>query len=617
VGCQYRHSGINGTAILNMPVTVNSVTLGIAGQGTLDVSGSNSLTTNTTIVGNSAPGSGTLNISGGGLVSDTTGYIGALSGSVGAVSVAGSGSRWNTSGVLYIGDYGQGTLTISSGGVVTSSSANLGFQSGSSSSVTVSGSGSRWNNSGTLVVGSGASGTLAVEDSARVSTGILWVGNNGNTGTLIIESGSVLDTGGTYIGGGGPGTVTVTGTGSQLNDSSGSNIIGYGNGQGTLNIQSGGVVNLNGADIGGYAGTAPGTVTVSGAGSQFNVPAGISLGLAGVGTLNIQNGGVANLGDTDIGGIDGSAPGILTVEGAGSHLNVNGGLNVALAGDGTLTIESSGMANITGSTLVGGTYANVPGIITVSGPGSQLHMNGATELGFLGNGTLNIENGGLVSTGSSAVLGARSGSLGTAMVVGQGSQWNIAGDLYVGDGGSGLLTVTNGGTVRTQTLTIGTLGEVDPKGGTLYYTTLYDNGTLDPVGLANLIGNLLLENAGGSVILNAMGLAPGQYGQLDITGSAAFHGMIVLDFIDGFAPKQGDVFDLINISGSSNFSGDTVEIEGLQPGFEYSVSFANGEFTLTALNNGIPATTPEPGTFVLLGSGLLILSYGLRRRMSK
>ena len=151
----------------------------------------------------------------------------------------------------------------------------------------------------------------------------------------------------------------------------------------------------------------------------------------------------------------------------------------------------------------------------------------------------------------------------------------------------------------------------------MIYTTLYDDGILDPVGLANLIGNLLLENAGGSVILDAMGLAQGQYGQLDITGSAAFHGVIVLDFIDGFAPKQGDVFDLINITGSSDFSGNTIEIEGLQPGFEYSVSFSDGEFTLTALNNGIPATTPEPSTFILIGSGLLCLSYGLRRRMSK
>lgn len=198
---------------------------------------------------------------------------------------------------------------------------------------------------------------------------------------------------------------------------------------------------------------------------------------------------------------------------------------------------------------------------------------------------------------------------------GIGSTW-VTGNLNVGVQSQGLLTIQQVGTVQAGNVLIGAHGEIDAKGGTLTYLQLTDNGILDPVGAANLIGNLLLEDPQGNVILDAMGKDLGQYGQLDITGSAAFHGVIVLDFIDGFAPKQGDVFDLINITGSGDFSGNTVEIEGLLPGFEYSVSFSNGDFTLTALNNGV-SSAPEPSTFLLLGSGLLSLSYGLRRRMSK
>jgi hypothetical protein len=129
--------------------------------------------------------------------------------------------------------------------------------------------------------------------------------------------------------------------------------------------------------------------------------------------------------------------------------------------------------------------------------------------------------------------------------------------------------------------------------------------------VANLIGNFLTVFPQGRILLDVVGAAPGQYGQLDITGSALLQGLTVIDFMNGFAPKKGNIFDLINITGSFDFSKNTFEIEGLQPGFEYSVDFANGEFTLTALNDGVPL--PEPATLLVLIPGLLGAGYGLRR----
>jgi len=105
-----------------------------------------------------------------------------------------------------------------------------------------------------------------------------------------------------------------------------------------------------------------------------------------------------------------------------------------------------------------------------------------------------------------------------------------------------------------------------------------------------------------------------QLGQLDITGSGTFDGLLDIDFIDGFAPLMGQTFDLINLTANGDFSGLSTEISGLLPGFEYSVDFANGSFVLTALNNGISTTaTPEPGAWLLLGTGLLGVGIVSRR----
>jgi T5SS/PEP-CTERM-associated repeat protein len=65
-----------------------------------------------------------------------------------------------------------------------------------------------------------------------------------------------------------------------------------------------------------------------------------------------------------------------------------------------------------------------------------------------GNGTLNITNGGKVST-FYGYLGCNSGSTGTATVDGIGSTWtNSSSSLYIGKSGNGTLNITNGGKVR-------------------------------------------------------------------------------------------------------------------------------------------------------------------------
>jgi T5SS/PEP-CTERM-associated repeat protein len=229
-------SGLDGTVLLNKPASVDQVTLGVAGIGTLNVSGNNTLTTTVTIVGNSSPGSGTLNIAGGGLVSDTTGYIGALSGAVGSVNVTGSGSQWNTLGKkqLFVGDYGYGTLTISGGGVVNSNGTHVGLQIGSSGNVTVSGPGSEWNDTGVVLIG---------------LNGL----KKGGEGSLTVSSGGTGSSAALLIGG----AVTVTDPGSKWATTTGDLVVGEVVAPGTLTIANGAIVNNGGNSFIGSSGARP------------------------------------------------------------------------------------------------------------------------------------------------------------------------------------------------------------------------------------------------------------------------------------------------------------------------------------------------------------------------
>jgi len=593
-------------------------------------------------------GKGTLSIQNGGAVNDNTGGIGNGS----AVTESGAGSQWNNSSTLGIGSGGQ--LAISGGGVVNSASATIGEPSGANGSVTLSGAGSQWN-----LVGSSQivepilveNGSLAISNGGTVNaagTFPIVVGLFGR-GSVVISKGGVLNNQtGTAVGweAGSRGSITVKGSGSMWNDSD----IDIGLvGQGSLTIQNGGVVNISQAGtIGGVLcnGCTPGsgTVLVSGTGSQWNNGYYLDVGETGTDTLTIENGGVvtdnspapASGEASALVGVKSGGTGIVTVRGAGTQWNnLNG--PVALGGyyfsggNGTVNMNAGATGMSVGldigatqggtgtftMTDPGTTWTNSGGKVIVgdAGAGTLTAQNGAALLNSSdliignqsgGNGILTISGGGQVSNVNGTIGGASS-SMGTVTVGGAGSQWNSSGSLNIGINGTGSLTVENGGLVSAGTLanpgtiTIGTLGTVDAKGGTLQGNVVND-GLMDPLGTINLVGSYT-QQPGGILSLDVAGTGTGQYGQIDITGSGTFDGTLDLDFTNHFAPATGETFDFINVGGSGDFSGLNVEITGLKPGFNYSGGFSNGEYEVTALNNGISA--PEPGTWLLLAISLL------------
>ncbi len=68
--------------------------------------------------------------------------------------------------------------------------------------------------------------------------------------------------------------------------------------------------------------------------------------------------------------------------------------------------------------------------------------------------------------------------------------------------------------------------------------------------------------------------------------------MLALDFQRGYAPRRGDTFTFLTAPGGVSGTFDSVEISGLAPGFQYRLTYTNGQLALEALNDGVPISGP-------------------------
>lgn len=129
---------------------------------------------------------------------------------------------------------------------------------------------------------------------------------------------------------------------------------------------------------------------------------------------------------------------------------------IGVAGEGTLSVDGGGFV-LSGESQIATRTGSV-GRVSVSGvdaAGNRSRWNtGLLSIGPRGNGTLNIEEGGIVST-----LNGRVGSAGTGQVsvIGRGvdgspSTWTVARLLTIGALGEGSVMVDNGGQITAQTV---------------------------------------------------------------------------------------------------------------------------------------------------------------------
>jgi filamentous hemagglutinin len=578
------------TSVATAPFTVNGGVASLAGGATYT-------------------GMQTLNVQNGGSLSlSGTGTKLSLSGSLdGAVLIDSnnpvspsivnvqSGAQLLTDGAELIIGYGK--LNVTAGAMMTAGNVT------SAGNILVAGTGSQFAPGNLTLIGTtgstGTTSTLTVQNGALVKAVDLTLGatGGGGAGALTLSGASTLE----YV------TLTAThgpSTGSGIYLSSGSHLDGSALSPDSLNVNA----------------------TITGANSIWSTG---QLTVANA-NLTLSSGGQLS----SDGSVTVSAGATTTVTGSGSMIRMTGLQALAVSG-GQLVVQNQGAVNTymldvaSGSASVssGGTVST--GLVSVGGGGSAgaitVSDSGAVEgverVSISNRGTLTLTAGDSMGVSSQVLLGAggtldvRSG----AMTIGTITPPPQQGWVYVGFGGKllgGELegdTFAGPGTLKGSLATFfgGTVAPGDPE-------------TLDITGG--------YSQTGGTLDLRIDGTKAGQFDTLALGGSAQITGgKIVFDFADGFAPKIGQTFDLITAADGVTFSNTGILVDGLAPGWDYSLSDANGKLLLTALSNGIStgngggggggggggSSVPEPSPLMLLATGLLGLGCASRRRDSR
>ncbi len=441
-------------------------------------------------------GTGTLDIEAGATATFTSPSSAAISalavgrGGTGTVKVSGAGSTLTANGYVYIGRQGTGTLLVDQGGTFTGGAAATGS---TNSYATVIGDGTslldqNGNPVATAYFG-GSSTAQVLNGSTLHSLGNLAIGNNGSTGTLTVDGASSVASSDLII---------ALGSGTARQGGKGTLIVQNG---GTA--RSGSAANGSAEIvIGSQAGTT-GTATVTGATSLLT--AGnyrITVGSAGTGTLTISNGGRAVAGssgytDTEaalaVASNAAGGGGTLSITGAGSQFIASGvaviggnniGNGIVAGGAGTVTVTSGGalqtgaMTIETGSSLTvdQSSTLTVPTMTINGGTADLARFSSATAVSFGSGGTLRLH----AVTGNNTIgnftFGDKIDFANTTSVA-------LSGNTVTGGGGTLTLATAsanasyqvindgNGGEfVALEPTTIGVYRFFDSSTGTHFYT---------------------------------------------------------------------------------------------------------------------------------------------------
>ncbi len=289
------------------------------------------------------------------------------------------------------------------------------------------------------------------------------IGSSG-VGSVIVDAGSDLLSGEAYLsyGSSSTGAVTISGAGSTWTNSWKCRLGWYGNG--TLNITDGGLVTVGHEThmlwrdgLTGAIHFDNGTLTTRGF-------LGAAAGLSGTGTINAT----CFFSDVDL--IFDATHGLeqtLTLNGLGQNITVNMNVNgsapmgAGYGGEGSMHISDGMVVQSTKGYV--GYEPGSKGVVTVSGAGSQWINSEGNYIGYCGDGTLAISNGGAVQSSGLCYIGTKDGSTGAVMVSGVDSTWTIGNDLRMfGDGPT--LDITDGGTVSDEN------GLIDPSSSSAMVT---------------------------------------------------------------------------------------------------------------------------------------------------
>lgn len=607
-------------------------------------------------------GTGEINITNGGEARFSNHVrIGYLGGSVGTLHVDGANSRaiGPSSRLLIAGENGTGEIKVTDGGFIGSQNIQLGVFGGSMGTLTIEGAGSQVSTR-TIAVGTdSAVGRLYVRDNGQLRfASELRIGGRGTAvfeGDIVNASFTISNRGGGQLEIGGSLDLDRSGL---LSKAGGSTTIGSLNiGNGTLN-HSNGLLTINGgaftenhADyvIEGAGGTNHSTLALINGAAWDRSSSLLAVGGSGVGSLNIESGAVVSNGIGVVGRLAGSDGSHVTVSGAGSRWDNSERLEVGQTSNVSMSILDGGVVTSARGEI--GEGASSTSDVTVNGAGSKweitatgtgVQVNGNLLVGEFGSGTLNIQNGGMVSANSTAVA-TQSGSTGVVNISGSSSAWENVDSLWVGGGltatggdalvniDGGLVTADNLMKVRTDglvnfsggTIDVGTLDLTDPSasdnfnmtGGTLIADMILgdfiqEGGVLAPgdsPGVTEIVGDFEFES--GEIEFEIGGLVrETEFDAIEVSGLATLDGVIDVNLVNGFTPNIGDQFDVFDgtIDSNSTFLFDFTDAQ-LGSGLTWDTS----QFQLHGILQ--VAAIPEPGAMTLLAVTLAGLAFHRRR----
>jgi T5SS/PEP-CTERM-associated repeat protein len=443
----------------------------------------------------------------------------------------------------------SGGLTLSGGGTLTAQtgSANVNgghlmIQNYTASSVIII------SNSGSIVAG-----TIPDSSSAVVSSGgSLTINSTVNDVNLTLESGATFRA--PNVNNGQSVSVTIDGGGSALTVDQ-----QFGVEAGFLDISNGGALTVNGqlsldgGNGGGGGGHWQGAnTTIISNGAMF-------LGsTTGSFSLGIDNGATVETASVTIGRQQGST-GNVNLSGAGTLWHVQAiGLTVGRTGTGKFDISNNAHLLLDPGTVFAiGFDSGSHGNMTLDGNGSVIDATGAlvslgksggsvgglvltnqaslllgqnTFIGDGGSGTLSVSSGSHVTLSGDLTrfgVGNQAGSAGSISVQGTDSSLTVAGPMIVGVGGNGFLGVSQGGKIAlTNNLGL-KLGELSGAHGTLVV-----DGAQTSLDIANFLA--LGDGGIGQATISGGGEINVTGSKVDVGGPAGSTGSITITGQDSF-----------------------------------------------------------------------------------
>jgi T5SS/PEP-CTERM-associated repeat protein len=495
-------------------------------------------------------------------------------GATGEITVSGTGALLNTGGSpIAIGQRGTGSLTISNNGTVVTGSPNssslaaLGVGLQGVGSVTITGSASTLTSDGFVYLGRAGTGSLTVENYGTLA---IHNGTDGaGSGSLSVGGANVTAIAATSLYIDGTGTALVTGSGRVT--AATSLYVGSTGATGTLTVNNGGSVEATDqVTIGNTATLASGGTLITASGTTT---VGSATPYAGTGTVDVGAGGtlkadgaLSNGYAAIVVGNGAGATGTLNVSGTGALVNAGGyRITIGNYGAGTMLVSNGGTAEAgaaytdTEAAVYIGNTAAATGALTVTGAGSTFTAAGQMDVGNAGTGSLTIDDAGAV-TATALDTGVAANSSGIITATGSGSTLTVTNALDVGDDGAANLSVYNGATVTAGSVDIGVqlagtgVLDVEDSGTQLNVSTnltVGDGGTgtlIVGYGANIKVTGTISVGLGGSIIFDGGTLDPQI---LDNTGS-----------IGGYGGYTGDIDNTGTIYAKAGLHGSTYEVDG-------------------------------------------------------